>query len=64
MDYYVEGELKMGRGYIKDMSIKLINVLINEISVIFDKSKVGCKLNFWNKKESFTWKSKWKKKIN
>lgn len=45
MDYYVEGESKMGRGHIKDMSTKLINVLTNEISATFDKSKAGCKLN-------------------
>lgn len=39
-------------------------MLTNEISAAFDKSEAGCKLNSWNKKESFTEKQSRKKKAN
>lgn len=44
-DYYIEGESKREEGYIENMHKKLINILTNEISVTFDDSKTGCKLN-------------------
>ena len=62
MDYYIEGESKMKGKHIKDTNKKLKNVLTYEISVTFDKSKAGCKLHSWGKKEHFMWKSKVKKK--
>ena len=37
-------------------------MLTNEISVTFDKSEAGCKLNSWNKKQSFMEKQSKKKK--
>ena len=49
--------------HIKDTNKKLKNVLTYEISVTFDKSKAGCKLHSWGKKEHFMWKSKVKKKM-
>lgn len=50
MDYYIEGESKIRGKYIKDTNKKLKNVLTYEISVTFDKSKAGWKLNSWGKK--------------
>lgn len=39
MDYYIEGESKLGGRHIKDMNKKLMNMLTNEISTTFDKSE-------------------------
>jgi hypothetical protein len=36
---------KLGGRYIKDMTKKVINMLTSEISVTFNKSKTGSKLN-------------------
>lgn len=40
MDYYIEGEPKMGGGYMKHTNKKLINMLTNEITATFDKSEM------------------------
>lgn len=52
MDYYIEGESKMRGKHIKDTNKKLKSVLTYDISVTFDKSKAGCKLNSWGKKRN------------
>lgn len=40
MGYYTEDESNMGKRHIKNTNKKLMNNLTNEISAVFDKSKV------------------------
>lgn len=50
MDYYTEGESKMGKDISKIWIKKLKNVLTNEVSVTFDKKQGWLQIKFMGKK--------------
>lgn len=58
MEYYIEGESKMEGRHFKDTN-KKTNKPVNKWNNCDILQKQGdCKLNSWNKKDSFLWKSK------